>query len=142
MYRHKVHINEWDAEYIITPHHYDSDVILESLRNARAPRHAVRSAMEIMDGLGFLNTGFTYVNTRRRKAVVVIGPVSSMQELINTFIHETYHLAVSITESYGYDLSGEVPAYLIGDLARELADVICTFGCDLYEYATETQPIS
>lgn len=140
MYRRKVHINEWDVEYVITPHRYDSDAILESLRNARAPKRAMRSAMEIMGGLELLNTGFTYVNVRRRRAVVVIGPVSSMQELIDTFIHETYHLAISITESYGYDLSGEVPAYLIGDLARELADVICTFGCDLYQYAAESTP--
>lgn len=135
MYRRKVHINDWEVEYIVTPYGYEQEYTLEAMANARAPKRAMRSAREIMNGLAILDTGFTYANTRQRKAVVVVGPSSSAEEMIDTFVHETYHLAVIITESYGYDLSGELPAYLIGDIARELADVICTFGCDLYKYA-------
>lgn len=32
-------------------------------------------------------------------------------------------------EGLGIDLESETPAYIAGDSARELADVVCNFGC-------------
>lgn len=132
MFTSRVQINEWDVEYIFMPDGYEPDAVLDAMRWAHAPRSMLREADEIMHGLDILDSGFTYVNMRRHKAVVVIGPVSSGNEMIDTFVHETYHLAVNIAESYGYDLNGELPAYLVGDLARQFADVICTMGGELY----------
>ena len=134
MFSRKVHINEWDVEYIFTPDGYDYDTIMDAMKNAEAPNGALLEASDIMNGIELMNTGFTYVNSKKHKAAVIIGPSSSYAEMIDTFTHETYHLAVSITELYGYDLSGEIPAYLIGDIARAFADVICQIGCDMYGY--------
>lgn len=47
----------------------------------------------------------------------------------NTVVHEVHHLAVAIAKSLGVDLDGEDPAYLSGDSAMEIADIICTLGC-------------
>ena len=132
MLKRRVHINEWDVDYIFMPYGYEPDVVLDSLRWAHSPKAIMREAVDIMSGLNVLDGGFTYVNSRKRKAVVVIGPSSSGGEMIDTFVHETYHLAVNVAESYGYDLTGELPAYLVGDLARQFADVICTMGRELY----------
>ena len=78
---------------------------------------------------GYLNTGFTYSNLENHRAVVAVGPVSSGEEFIDTLVHEVHHLAVAIASGLGVDLEGETPAYLSGDSARALADVICRLGC-------------
>lgn len=81
--------------------------------------------------------GFTYakpqeyrfINAKRHRAVVLIGPTSSSEEFLDTFVHEVHHLAVAIASELGVDLEGESPAYIAGDTAREFADVICELGC-------------
>ena len=76
-----------------------------------------------------LNTGFTFTDQDSHCAVVVIGPTASGEEFIDTLSHEIHHLAVAIASSLGIDLEGETPAYLVGDMTRELAKTICEFGC-------------
>ncbi len=39
-------------------------------------------------------------------------------------------LAVAIASELGIDLESETPAYLAGDSARALAEVVCVLGCD------------
>lgn len=65
-----------------------------------------------------------------RVAIVAIGPTTSGSEFVDTLVHELHHLAVAIAGSLGIDLTEETPAYLAGDSARELADIICKMGCD------------
>lgn len=108
---------------------YDIDVVLSSLEKADAPDRVIDDAMDIMTGLQFKDTGFTYTNTKKAKAVVVIGPTSSSAEAIDTFVHEMYHLASAISHSLGLDVKGEFPAYLAGDSARELVDIVCELSC-------------
>lgn len=61
---------------------------------------------------------------------VVIGPTTSAAQFQNTLVHEIHHLAVAVADSLGVDLEGETPAYLAGDSAMSLADIICRLGCD------------
>lgn len=56
-------------------------------------------------------------------------PVSSGAEFINTFTHEILHLAVNIATGEKMNLKGEFPAYVAGDTAGELSDILCYLGC-------------
>ena len=86
-------------------------------------------AEELMSDGGY-NTGFTYANPDIHRAVVVVGPTSSGAEFTNTLTHEIHHLAVAIASELGIDLESETPAYLAGDSAMALAEVVCELGCE------------
>lgn len=86
-------------------------------------------AEELMSEGGY-NTGFTYANPGIHRAVVVVGPTTSGAEYIDTLVHEIHHLAVAIASELGIDLESETPAYLAGDSARALAEVVCELGCE------------
>lgn len=124
-----IDVNGWQVDFVFCVEGYDEDTILSSLEKANAPSHVLEDAVDIMTGLQFKNTGFTYTNPKKRKAVVVIGPTSSSAEAIDTFVHEMYHLASAISSSLGLDVEGEFPAYLAGDSARELVDIVCRLSC-------------
>lgn len=68
-------------------------------------------------------------NPMNHEAAIVIGPTTSGAEFVDTLVHEVHHLAVAIASSLGIDIESETPAYISGDSARELADVICRMGC-------------
>ena len=89
----------------------------------------MKNAGELMSK-GEYNTGFTYTNPWNRRAVVVIGPTTSGAEFTDTLTHEIHHLAVAIASELGIDLESETPAYLAGDSARALAEVVCELGCE------------
>ena len=102
--------------------------VLACLYDAYAPKRVMERAMGMMKS-GGANTGFTYTNPKLLRAVVAIGPTTSGKEFIDTFVHEIHHLAVAIADNLGMDLEGEAPAYISGDAARALAEVICALGC-------------
>ena len=88
----------------------------------------MRDAISLMEK-GGLNTGFTFSNPVEHLAVVAIGPTTSGEEFQDTLVHEVHHLAVAIASELGIDLESESPAYIAGDSARALADVVCKLGC-------------
>ena len=122
-------IGRWHIDFLFAPDGYDTEEGLVYLYDADATDDIIVNAYHIMEDGGD-NTGFTFTNQDSRTAVVVIGPASSGEEFINTLVHEIYHVSEAIARSLGYDLSGERPAYMIGDSAMSLAHVICDLGCD------------
>ena len=120
---------KWVVDFVFATERYDVDGILSCLYDAGAPRWAMGDAEELMSS-GDFNTGFTYANPGNRRAVVVIGPTTSGAEFTNTLTHEIHHLAVAIASELGIDLESETPAYLAGDSARALAEVVCELGCE------------
>ena len=116
-------------DFIFATKYYDVDGILSCLYDAGAPRWVMENAGELMSE-GKYNTGFTYTNPEIRRAVVAIGPTTSGAEYIDTLVHEIHHLAVAIASELGIDLESETPAYLAGDSARALAEVVCELGCE------------
>lgn len=79
---------------------------------------------------GRYNRGFTFNNPDLKRSVVVVGPTTSGKQFQNSFTHELRHLADGIAKYIGVDLDSETPAYITGDTAMELADVVCRMGCD------------
>ena len=122
-------IGRWVVDFIFATKYYDVDGILSCLYDAGAPGWIMENAGELMSE-GKYNTGFTYTNPEIHRAVVVIGPTTSGAEFTNTLVHEIHHLAVAIASELGLDLESETPAYLAGDSARALAEVVCELGCE------------
>lgn len=121
-------IGEWIVDFLFAEERYDADGVLACLYEVGAPGSVLRQADELME-YDRPNTGFTYGNILNKRAVIVIGPSDSGSEFLDTLIHEIHHLAVLIASGLGIDLESETPAYLAGDSARALAEVICDLGC-------------
>ena len=122
-------IGKWVVDFVFATKSYDIDGALSCLYDAGAPKWVMTEAGELMSE-GNKNTGFTYANPAKRRAVIVIGPTTSGAEYIDTLVHEIHHLAVAIASELGIDLESETPAYLAGDSARALAEVVCELGCE------------
>ena len=121
-------IGRWVADFIFAPDGYDIGEVTATLYDMGASDSIVGRTVDLMT-YGGLNTGFTFTNADNLSAIVVIGPTSSRDEFINTLVHEVHHLAVAIAENLGIDLESETPAYLAGDSAQRLADLVCELGC-------------
>lgn len=121
-------VGKWVIDVLIAEEDYDIEGVLSCMYEIDASYHWMRRANEIMKS-GGMNKAFTYSNADRRRAVVVIGPTTSGKEFQDSVVHELLHLAVHIVSAEGLDVESEDPAYLAGDGARELADIICEMGC-------------
>ena len=129
-------IGSWVVDFLFAVKKYDIEGTLACLWDAGAPRWVMKEAEDLMLNCDF-DCGFTYsrrsdyrfINLEKHRAVVLIGPTSSGAEFIDTFVHEVRHLADAIAKSIGVELDSEDAAYLSGDAARELADVVCHLGC-------------
>jgi len=128
MIRRTLTIGRWEVEFYFAPDGYDTDELMERLYALGASVRDMRRALDLMES-GEPNTGFTFPNPVERIAVVAIGPTTSGAEFQNTLVHEVHHLAVAIARGLGIDLRGEGPAYIAGDSALALADVLCKLGC-------------
>ncbi len=129
MIHRRVVINEWACEFYFAMGAYRRREILGQLVSCQAPDPVLRRVRHNMRA-DKLNTGFTFSNGDIRKSVIVIGNTSSGSEFLNSFVHELRHLTDDIAVADGMQLSGEPVAYLAGDIANELSDVVCHLSCD------------
>ena len=123
-----LYIGSWAVDFLFGEEGYDRKEVMEYLYDCGASDYALRQAENLMV-LCDKNCGFTFANPELHQAVVFIGPTSSGAEFVDTLTHEIHHLAVAIAAELGIDLESETPAYIAGDSARDLADVICQMGC-------------
>lgn len=121
-------IGRWAVEFFFAEDGYDADVLIDRLYDFGADVATMRQAADLMES-GLPNTGFTFANQLERLAIVAVGPTTSGDEFLDTFVHEVRHLADSIAENLGLALDSEGPAYISGDSARALAGIICELGC-------------
>ena len=121
-------IGRWVVDFLFAIDKYDEEEVLATLYDMGAPE-AIRKKTERLMKSKSLNTGFTFTNSENLSALVVVGPVSSGAEFVDTFVHEIHHLAVAIAANLNIDLESETPAYIAGDSARELVDLVCSLGC-------------
>ena len=121
-------IGRWVVDFLFCEREYDGEGVLGCLYDAYAPWDIMAQAEDLMLSCE-RNCGFTYSNGERRRAVVLIGPASSGDEWLDTLVHEIRHLADAIAKELGVRLDSERPAYLSGHVVRELAELVCLFGC-------------
>jgi len=125
MKKRSLNIGRWLVEFYFG---YDTDELQDRLYDFGASVKIMREAMKLTEE-NKPNTGFTFCNPIEHLAIVAIGPTTSGAEFVDTFVHEIHHLAVGIASDLGIDLESETPAYIAGDSARELAQLICEMGC-------------
>jgi len=121
-------IGRWVVDFLFAEEDYDIPGVIACLWDAYAPLYISEQAEDLMKSCEY-NCGFTYANPYHKRAVVLIGPTTSGAEFLDTLTHEVHHLAVAIAQGLGIDLESEGPAYLSGDTARALAEVVCRMGC-------------
>lgn len=129
MIHRTVIMNDWTCEFYFAMGSYRRKEILGQLVSCHAPGSILRRVSRNMRA-DKLNTGFTFSNCDIRKSVIVIGNSSSGSEFLNSFVHELRHLTDDIARADGMQLSGEPVAYLSGDIATELSDIVCRLSCD------------
>ena len=123
-----LYLDRWVCQFFFATGGEDAAGICRLLRRKGVSRRVVERACELIES-GVLNSGFTISNGAIRHSVVFIGPTSSGAEFLDTFVHELRHLINDIADSLELDLDAEAPAYMAGDAARALADVVCKLGC-------------
>ena len=127
---HRVlNIGHWVIDFLFATDGYDEEGVLSCLYEIGAPLEVMRRAGGIMER-GDPDCGFTFSNPGLKRALCVVGPTRSGGEFVNTFVHEIRHVADAIAKSIGYELDGELPAYISGDAAMALAEVVCELGCE------------
>lgn len=129
MIRRALKIGRWQVEFYFAKDSYDPEMLLERLYEFGASSKILKKALRLMEKGGD-NTGFTFANPNEYLAIVAIGPTTSGAEFQDSFVHEIHHLAVAIAKELNIDLDAESPAYIAGDSARALAEVICEMGCE------------
>lgn len=128
MIRRVLTIGRWKIEFYFAKDKYDTEVVLDRMYSFGASASTLKEAMSLMED-GGNNTGFTFTNPYEHLAIIAIGPTTSGKEFQNTLVHEIHHLAVAIADELGVDLEEETPAYIAGDSAMALAEVLCAMGC-------------
>lgn len=128
MIHRALNIGRWVVDFLFAVEGYDTEGVISCLYDIGAPLEVMRRAGDIMER-GDPDCGFTFSNPDLKRSVCVVGPSSSGAEFIDTLVHEVRHVADAIAKSIGYELDGEVPAYISGDAARSLAEVVCELGC-------------
>lgn len=121
-------IGRWVVDFLFATKGYDIDGVLACMRDCRAERENLDLARRKMER-GRMNEGLTYTNPALFRAVVLVGPTTSGRQFQNTFVHEMRHIVDVIARSAGIETDPEEPAYMSGDTAMELADVVCKLGC-------------
>lgn len=76
------------------------------------------------------NGGFTYSNKDERETLMVVGLATSKAEYVNSITHELRHLCDDIASVVEIPSSGEEIAYLTGNIASKIADIIGVLLCD------------
>lgn len=128
MYIRETHIRRWKIVFYFSFDTYDRECILDALLWADAPDSLISQVLENISA-GRLNEGFCYSNTELRRTVLGTGVASSGPEVLNSMVHEIIHICQHIALEDGMDPYGESFAYLGGDIAREVSDVVCTLSC-------------
>ena len=126
-HRH-LNIDSWQVECYFALTGYRNEII-EALRWCGAPDGVITRVQDNMRR-NSLDTGFTFSAPHNRRSVMVIGLTSSSAEFVNSFCHELRHLTDDMARERGMALCGEEVAYLCGDIALRLADIVSQLACD------------
>lgn len=129
MLTRRINLLDWTAIFLFSFDGYDKEEVLQQLFDCEPPKSISDKVAKNLDA-NRLNEGFTFSNAELRKSVIYIGPTSSGQEFLSSFVHELAHLTCDICITDKIPLWGEKIAYLTGEIARRLSDVVCHYSCD------------
>lgn len=112
-------MDDWAIQIFYSVNQKDYTRIEEALMEMDCPEHLLEEAEETICS-GEPNFGLTYTNLKTKYSIMIIGEVSSFQEIINTAVHETYHLVEHI--KLGERFTEEETASFVGKLSAKICD--------------------
>lgn len=124
----KTKIYNWTIRFFFSFDKSDKAAIVNALFGAEAPNSIIRRIMENLNS-GHLNEGFCYSNPPLRCTVLGVGIAESGPEVLDSMVHEIIHICQHISAEDGIDPYSEEFAYLGGDIAREVSDIVCELSC-------------
>lgn len=115
MIKQSYEIEDWTVQLLFSVNIDDFDEVEEELKEIDCPSSLLKKAFDMLNS-GQKDTGFAYSNFLLEKSVIVIGEISNMGELLNTLIHECFHLMDHMRLVRDYD--DEDAATIIGDFIQ------------------------
>lgn len=113
---------KWDIKVLFDIDCNSLELVEQELLLISCPRLLIDEALDNFKDCG-CNKGLTYSNGPWRKSLILIGKTSSIQQLLNTTIHEAYHFISQLACSCNIQKEEEC-ASLIGDLIMQLSDIL------------------
>ena len=123
-----IEIRRWNALFYFSFDNRDKERILDALVWAEAPDSILHKVSENISA-GKLNEGFCYSNPELRVSIIGIGKARNGPQFFNSTVHEMTHLALHIAEEDGINPYSEELAYLMGDISKQIADIVCELSC-------------
>lgn len=131
MLRQQIYLSYWDwfctIYYEAEPD--DAYEILHKLEDVGADNESLRDAADNLFS-SKLNRGLTYSNYHIRESVVVLSKTTSAAEFFDTFVHESGHVVMHISQALHIKVYGEEYQYLRGTLAKMMFSFAKHLMCD------------
>ena len=124
----KVRIHNWTILFLFSFDATDMERIYDALIWADAPDSIISKVSENVYA-GRLNEGFTYSEPSLRRTVFATGMAENGPEVLDSVVHEIFHIVQHIAAEDGMDIYSEDAAYLAGDISREISDIVCELSC-------------
>ena len=121
-------IADWTIRFYFSFDIYDRERIMQALVWADAPNSLISKVSANIEN-GRLNEGFCYSNPYLRRTVLGTGIAESGPEVLDSMVHEIIHICQHMAEEDGINPFGEGLAYLGGDIARSVSDIVCELSC-------------
>ena len=67
--------------------------------------------------------GVTYSNLKKHISIILFNKHSSLEDYVNSIVHEAEHVKQAMLEAYHVEDKGEPPAYTIGYLVMRMYEV-------------------
>lgn len=110
-------VGKWAFVFAYDIEDGDQEEIGEWLRALDCSERQVRKACRVAVSM---NSGFTFSQPALRMSVMVISPVSSEEQFMNTLVHEIDHLQTAICDYYDVEKGTEEAAYLQGYIMQRV----------------------
>lgn len=124
----KVRIHKWTILFLFSFDRYDMERIYDALLWVEAPDSIISQVSENVYA-GRLNEGFTYSEPSLRRTVFATGLAENGPEVLDSIVHEIIHIGQHIAIEDGIDPFSEEMAYLCGDIASTVSDIVCELSC-------------
>lgn len=124
----RIRIKDWTIRFLFSFDKSDRVRVLESLFWANAPNSIISQVSENIRA-GRLNEGFCFSQPSLRRTVLGVGLAESGPEVLDSMVHEIFHICQHISMEDAIDPYSEELAYLAGDISREVSDVVCELSC-------------
>lgn len=123
-----IEIRRWSVLFYFGFDTRDKERILDALVWADAPDSILDEVSRNISA-GKFNEGFCFSNPSLRVSIVGIGETTTGPEFMDTTVHEIAHVALHIAKEDKIDPYSEELAYLMGDISREISDIVCELSC-------------